>query len=178
MERADLLIHPVRIRIVHALTGQRILTAHDLHELLTDVSLASLYRQLALLVDGGILEVVAERRNRGTVERSYQLSVDRPPVDAETVASATPNDHRRAFTIAVTTLLSEFGAYLDRPDAAPMNDLVGYQQMSLWLSHEELAEFLTQLGRLITAVRAQQPEPGRERYLFSPVIFPTERTKN
>lgn len=92
------------------------------------------------------------------------------------VAAATADDHRRTFGIAMTTLLSEFGAYLDRPDSSPTADLVTYQQMAVWMSHDELEEFLTELFAMVRRLREQTPAPGRDRYLFSPVLFPTERS--
>jgi DNA-binding transcriptional ArsR family regulator len=176
MDTSALLIHPVRLRIVHALSGGRRLTPKELHGLLSDVSVATVYRQVALLEDGGLIEVADERPVRGVVERTYRLTTDRPPVDASAVAAATPEDHRRAFGIATTTLLAEFGAYLDRPGSSPADDLVTYQQMALWMSRAELEEFLTGLGSLLRGLRENAPSPGRDRYLFSPILLPTERT--
>src|SRR5580693_5088430 len=70
---ADLLLHPVRLRILQAFLGDRALTTSQLSAELSDVPAASLYRHVARLVDGGALQVVAERRIRGAVERTYVL---------------------------------------------------------------------------------------------------------
>jgi DNA-binding transcriptional ArsR family regulator len=175
MDISALLIHPVRLRIVHALSGGRRLTPKQLHHLLSDVSVATVYRQVALLEEGGLIEVADERPVRGVVERTYRLTTDRPPVDESAVAAATPDDHRRAFGIATATLLAEFGAYLDRPGSSPAEDLVTYQQMALWLSRAELEGFLTELSSMLRRLRDNAPTPGRARYLFSPILLPTER---
>ncbi|WP_309103994.1 helix-turn-helix domain-containing protein [Microbacterium sp.] len=175
MDHSRLLIHPVRLRIVHALTGDRQLTVAELQHQLENVSAATVYRQVAALVDGGIVRVASERRVRGVVERSYSLTSDRPPVDAAAVAAASAGEHRRAFEIAMTTLLAEFEGYIRRADSSPASDLVVYQQMALWLSREQLEEFLTELTSLISRLRQNAPQAGRDRYLFSPIIFPTER---
>jgi DNA-binding transcriptional ArsR family regulator len=174
MESAALLVHPIRLRIVHTLTGGRSLTTAALGELLPDIPKATLYRHIALLSEGGILRVVAERRVRGAVERSYQLVRDRPPVDAAAIASSTVDDHRRAFTVAMSTLIAEFDGYLRQEGSSPIDDLVGYQQMALWLTAEELAEFVGALQRVVLPLRDKEPRSGRSRYLFSPVLFPTE----
>ena len=73
MASADLLLHPVRLRIVKAFLGERALTTGQLAEELEDVPSGSLYRHVALLVKAGVLQVVAERRVRGAVERTYML---------------------------------------------------------------------------------------------------------
>src|SRR3954469_20006775 len=70
---ADLLLHPVRLRIVQAFLGERALTTAQLREELPDVPPASLYRHIALLVGADVLSVVSERRVRGATERTYTL---------------------------------------------------------------------------------------------------------
>ena len=73
MASADLLLHPVRLRIVKAFLGDRALTTGQLAAELDDVPPGSLYRHVALLAKAGVLQVVAERRVRGAVERTYTL---------------------------------------------------------------------------------------------------------
>jgi hypothetical protein len=51
MTTADLLLHPVRLRIVQAFLGDRALTTGDLRAELPDVPPASLYRHVALSPD-------------------------------------------------------------------------------------------------------------------------------
>ena len=53
MATADLLLHPVRLRIVEAFLGDRALTTSALAAELADVPPASLYRHVARLVDAG-----------------------------------------------------------------------------------------------------------------------------
>lgn len=174
MDPVDLLLHPVRLRIVHAMTGGRALTTAQLCALLPDVSKATVYRQVGLLAEGGILEVYGEQRIRGAVERSYRLHRARAVIDAETAATATPEDHRRAFAAAMATLLGEFNAYLDRDSADPAVDLVGYRQHAVWLSPEELAEMIDELRGVLAPRLANRPSPERTRHLVSPIMFPAE----
>ena len=55
MKSAEILLHPVRMRIWQAFLGDRALTVSDLRAELTDVPSASLYRQVGVLVDNGVL---------------------------------------------------------------------------------------------------------------------------
>src|SRR5690349_846199 len=101
MDAVDLLLHPVRLRIVHAMSGGRTLTTSQLCDLLPDVSKATVYRHVALLADGGVLEVTGEQRVRGAVERHYRLNRARAVIDAGTAASVSKEDHRRVFAVAM-----------------------------------------------------------------------------
>src|SRR3712207_7514085 len=65
MATADLLLHPVRLRIVQAFLGDRTLTTADLRSELPDVPVATLYRHVGVLAEAGVLEVVGERRGGG-----------------------------------------------------------------------------------------------------------------
>src|SRR6185312_13615775 len=76
MDPVELLLHPVRLRIVHALSGGRTVTTAQLCARMPDVSQATVYRHVGLLTDAGILEVAGEQRVRGFVERSYRLVRD------------------------------------------------------------------------------------------------------
>jgi DNA-binding transcriptional ArsR family regulator len=173
MDTVDLLLHPVRLRIVHAMSGDRTLTTSELCALLPDVSKATVYRQVGLLAEGGLLDVDGEHRVRGAVERRYRLHRERAVIDAETAASASAEDHRRAFAVAMATLMAEFGAYLDR-DPDPVADLVGYRQHAIWLSEDEREELIGRLREVIIAMMRHGPGPGRTRHLISPILFPAE----
>jgi len=174
MDILELLGHPVRLRIVHALRGGRVLTTARLGALLPDVSKAMLYRHVDLLAAGGVLEVAEERRVRGAVERHYRLRTDRATVDPETARSLSPDDHRRGFAVAVAALVAEFNAYLDRENADPATDAVGYRQHAIWLSHDELVAMVDELRAAILPRLANPATPDRTRYLLSPILFPGE----
>ena len=174
MDAIGLLLHPVRLRIVHALSGRRDLTTTELCAGLRDVSKVTVYRQVALLVEGGFIEVAGEQRVRGAVERRYRLSQERPVIDVEMAGGMTPEDHRRGFAAALAVLIAEFDAYLDRPDAEPVADGVSYRQGVLWMSHDELAEMTRAIRDVVHEAIANGPAPGRTPYLLSPIIFPAE----
>ncbi|MGV9367780.1 helix-turn-helix domain-containing protein [Amycolatopsis sp. NPDC003731] len=174
MDTLELLGHPVRLRIVHALRGERTLTTAQLGAVLPDVSKAMLYRHVDQLAAGGVLEVAGERRVRGAVERHYRLHRDRASIDRGTAASMTAEDHRRGFAVAVATLVAEFNAYLDRDGTDPSADPVGYQQHAIWLSEDELIAMVAELRAAILPRLANPATPDRTRYLLSPILFPGE----
>ncbi|MBE1495516.1 DNA-binding transcriptional ArsR family regulator [Amycolatopsis lexingtonensis] len=175
MDTLELLAHPVRLRIVHAMRGGRTHTTAQLCALLPDVSKAMVYRHVDLLASGGILRVAEERRVRGAVERHYELRPERASIDPDTAAGLSPEDHRRGFAVAVAALVAEFNAYLDRENADPATDPVGYRQHAIWLNREELIAMNDELRAAILPRLANPPAPGRTRYLLSPILFPSEQ---
>ncbi|MQY19813.1 helix-turn-helix domain-containing protein [Nocardia macrotermitis] len=174
MDALELVAHPARMRIVHALRGGRTLTTAELCARLPGVSKAMVYRHVEALAAAGILEVAQEQRVRGAVERHYRLRAERAVIGAEEAASATVADHRQVFVTAMAVLISEFMAYLDHENADPAADLVGYRQHALWLDRADLEQLIVELRRAIAPAMANEPAPGRARYLLSPILFPVE----
>ncbi|WP_136042652.1 MULTISPECIES: helix-turn-helix domain-containing protein [unclassified Microbacterium] len=172
MTKRDLLTHPVRLRIIHAMSGGRSATGSEIRAALADVPKATLYRHLALLTDGGVLEVDSEQRVRGAVERRYRLNRAASVIDPAMAASTSIAEHRRAFAAAAAVLLTEFNAYLDRPDADPTADLVGYRQHSIWLSPDEREQLISDLRDAIVPHMGHEPSAARSRHLLSPILFP------
>jgi hypothetical protein len=171
----DLLLHPVRIRVVHAFAGGRTLTTAELGEHLPDVPKTTLYRQVGMLTAAGLLEVIGEQRVHGAVERTYRLDRARTRISPQEAAAMTLDDHRHGFTAAMGALLADFSAYLDRPDADPTADMVGYVQVPLWLSTEEIAAMAEQVRAMLMSKIDNAPEPGRRLYLLSPILFPIDQ---
>ena len=173
MTTADLLLHPVRLRIVQAFLGDRELTTAALGELLPEVATATLYRQVATLAAAGLLEVVGERPVRGTTERTYRLRTEAASVGPEDAAELSADQHRQAFQTFVAGLLADFDRYLDRGDVDLGRDLVAYRQAALHLTDEELVEMITELGEVLTRRMALPPE-GRTRRLLTTILLPAK----
>jgi len=174
VDTLDLLLHPVRLRIVHAMSGGRTRTTSDLCARLPDVPKTTVYRHVGLLADAGVLDVVDERRVHGAVERHYQLRRERTMIDADAAASMSLDDHRHGFLAAMAALLAEFNAYLDRDGADPLADSVGYRQGVLWLSPDELAEMIDTVRDVLASRADNEPGSSRRPHLLSMILFPTE----
>jgi len=172
MASADLLLHPVRLRIVQAFLGDRALTTSALAAELADVPAASLYRHVARLVDAGVLAVVAERRVRGALERTYVLRVTAANVGLDEVNKMSAEDHRQAFMAFVAGLLGDFDRYLARHDRDFLRDGVSYRMAALWLDDTEFRELLHDLARVLQPRAANPPGPGRARRILGYVLLP------
>ncbi len=172
--RADVLLHPIRLRIVQALVGQP-MTPLDVMRALGDVPQATLYRHINRLADAGLLQVVHERPMRGGVERTYAVVEQAAHLGADELAGATTEDHFRYFGTFVGTLLADFASYLEGGDVDLAADGVGYRQVPMWLTDEEVVQLSDELREVLRRGYANEPGPGRERRLLSTIIFPDRR---
>lgn len=172
MTSADLLLHPIRLRILQAFLGDRALTTSELRVELPDVPTASLYRHVALLVDAGVLSVVAEHRVRGALERTYVLRSAAASVSLDEVAKMTPDDHRQAFLAFVAGLIGDFDRYLARGDVDLLRDGVSFRMTAMWLDDAELAELARELITALQPRLQNAPKPGRKRRIFGTVLLP------
>ncbi|MFU8875397.1 helix-turn-helix domain-containing protein [Micromonospora sp. SL4-19] len=170
---AELALHPVRIRILRSVAGAR-RTTRDLVAALPDVPQATVYRHVATLVAGGLLEVVEERKVRGTVERVYALPAHGAALGPQDLAAASADDHGRWFTAFVSSLLAEFSRYLSRERIDVVADGVGYQQVVLHLSDAEFAEFAAELVAVIAPRLANQPNPDRVARVLATILMPLD----
>jgi DNA-binding transcriptional ArsR family regulator len=169
---ADLLLHPVRLRIVQAFLGERTLTTGELAAELEDVPAGSLYRHVARLARAGVLEVVAERRVRGAVERTYRLRAAAARMGPAEVAAMSTEDHAHAFMAYVAGMLADADRYLAAGQPDPARDGADYRVGALWLTDAEFADFLRDLAAVIQARVANQPGKGRRRRLLYGVVLP------
>jgi Helix-turn-helix domain len=173
-DSADLLLHPVRLRIVQSFLGDRALTTTQLSAELCDVPAASLYRHVARLAAAGVLQVVAQRRVRGAVERTYVLRVAAARVGLDEVAAMSADDYRQMFMAYAAGLLADFDRYLQRPQLDLLKDGVAFGIEGLWLDDAEFGELMQELYRVLQPRRANAPQPGRRRRLLASVVLPGE----
>jgi hypothetical protein len=172
MASADLLLHPVRLRIVQAFLGDRALTTTQLRAELPDVPSGSLYRHVARLVDGGVLAVVGERRVRGALERTYVLRNSAARLGVKEIAEMSRDEHRQAFLAFVAGLIGDFDRYLARDEIDPLRDGASYNLAAMWLDDAELAELARELYIVLEPRLANQPRGGRTRRLLATVLLP------
>jgi DNA-binding transcriptional ArsR family regulator len=166
--QGDLVLHPVRLRIVQAI-GAGELTTAALAAKLPDVPQATLYRHVARLVEGGLLEAATERRIRGATERTYRLAAG--GADALPPGAAI-EDHMAAFTRFAGGLVADYARYAANPEADPANDGAGFRQVTLWLNDEEFAEFARGFGEVLQKAAAHKPGGSRQPITLSTVLIP------
>lgn len=167
MTTSELLLHPVRLRIVQAMLGHAQTTTRELADRLGDVAPATLYRHVAALVDGGVLEVAAETRVRGATERSLRLDVSRTSVDPDDDGLVDAGRARAGFLAYLASLASAFDDYLAAPRSTLEADLVGFRQVAVFATDEEWREVAATIRDALLPLteRAERPDGARRRIL-------------
>lgn len=172
MTSADLLLHPVRLRIVKALLGDRAMTTKQLAAELPDIPAGSIYRHVARLTDASVLQVVAERRVRAITERTYALRLDSARMQPDEVAAMSLDEHLNAFLAYVSGLLGDFERYIATEPEDPGKDGAGYRVAAMWLTDAELTDYLNELTAITHHRLANTRQDGRRRRMFYTVLLP------
>lgn len=171
---SDLVLHPVRLRIMQALLGGKALTTQQLGEQLPDVTSATLYRQVATLLEAGMIAVESERRVRGAVERTYVLAAAPLQVPEEELHTMSIEDHRRGFAAFIAGLLAGFDSYLATRAPDLVRDRVGYRQVAVWATDEELDAAIAEMRKPVAALAENAQAPGRRLRMITNVLMPAE----
>ncbi|MEU5696096.1 helix-turn-helix domain-containing protein [Actinosynnema sp. NPDC020468] len=172
--RPELILHPVRMRIIMALAARRH-TAKELRALLPDVAQASLYRHLSELRENAVVTVVAERREHGGAEQVYALSTGAAQLAGRDLENATVEDHFRYFAAFAANLIGDFSRYLARGEPDLESDGVGYREVVLHVTDEEFADFLRGFAELVGPLLRNEADPTRTERRLATVTFPVAR---
>ena len=170
--KVDLILHPIRMRILMALSGSQ-KTSQQLADNLRDVPQATLYRHINRLAQAGIIQVVEERQVRGTVEKVYAVETRTTRLTAEDVARFSKDDHLRYFIAFVTTLMDDFSRYIQHSEKIDLAaDGVGYGKFPLELNDEEFSSLTAKMNEVFKPYLNNQPGQDRRRRIFSSIIMP------
>lgn len=175
--RAELVFHPVRMRILHSLLRDGPSTAARLGDVLPDVPPATLYRHLKRLAEGGAIEVVEERPVRGVVERVYAAAAG-ASLGREELEGIPPEAHLRYFGVFVAGLLESFQRYLEGGAADLARDRAGYRQFPMHLSDAEADELIGEMNELLSRAMRNEPRPDRRRRVLTRILIPAPETEN
>ncbi len=171
LSKADLLLHPIRGRILMVLARRRMTTRQIAHAL-PDISQASVYRHVAVLAEAGVLQVVEEIPIRGVIERVYAFDEDAALVRPDEMTTAAPDDYLRYFQMFVDDLMQIYRRYAGQENAHPNRDGVAFWGEILHLTREERREVGEELRSVTRKRRDNEPRPDRLRYYIGRVFIP------
>lgn len=170
-EKANLILHPVRMSIIQVLVGGRKLTVQEMGKYLTNVPQATLYRHLNKLVDGGIIESVEQNQVRGAVEKVYALSSNSAITTKEFMESS-KEEKLGVFIQFVNGLINSFGSYLEQENIDLVKDGMSFRQVDLHLSDQEFVEFVQSLRAVYQKYMQNTPEKDRKKRTVATIMIP------
>jgi hypothetical protein len=172
--RAEMLLHPVRIRIVSEFTGRE-RTVRDLADALPDIPQATLYRHVAALAAGGVLEQAGERAARGPSGRVYRVAPGADRIRPEEMDAVPAAEQRRMFAVFAGSLIDSYAAYVGSGDAVPSADGLAYNRAVVNLSRQERLDFATRFADLVAEILALPPARHRRRYHIASCFIPAPK---
>lgn len=110
MKINEVLGHPVRGALLACLT-ERQLTRQQLHERLPEIPAPTIYRNLRLLVQAGLIYEVDRIKKQGPGEVIYAAVDSGPWVSAEEVAHWSPEERAQALQVWAYSLVASFRSY-------------------------------------------------------------------
>lgn len=138
----EVLLNPVRIRIIQELAIRGNVTAAELGEKMSDVPRTTLYRHINVLLDNNILSVVSEKKIRGSLERTLALNIEEIS-KYNTIENASQN--ALGFLINRYT---KFHNYFNSENADPVQDKIFLNNTILMMDDSEFDQFLLELREL------------------------------
>jgi hypothetical protein len=169
--KENLLLHPVRLRIILA-TAKRQVTAQQLANELPDIPQATLYRNINTLAAAGILSVVQERRVRNTVEKTYAIPYQDLSLTLEDLKNAQPEDYIRLFTQFLGMILGYYVRYIQQGSVDFARDNVFFHMAPVYLSKEETQELGQALNATLLPYTKNEPSPERQRLILGLISLP------
>lgn len=153
----DVLLNPVRMRIVQHLSYLKSATVGKLVELMNDVPRTTLYRHINVLYEWDLLKIVKEEKIRGTYEREYALNIGMLSEASEN------NPIEKSVYTFIMKLLADFDSYFKKQGADPIKDRLFLAENTLLLTDAEFEQFIEEIFAVtkrymnLTAVQERKP---------------------
>ncbi|TWI56020.1 helix-turn-helix domain-containing protein [Halalkalibacter nanhaiisediminis] len=172
-KKADVMLHPVRMRLIQTLLSYNAMTVQQLLEKLDDIPQATMYRHLKHLVDADLIEVINTKKIRGAIEKTYAIKKENLTISEEEVADTPVEEHLRYFMTYQANLLKEFENYVLKHSAKDFaKDGLGFSQTTLHLTADEMAQFGRELGEVIQRFAQNEPKPERQARTLATIFIP------
>lgn len=167
----DLLLHPVRWRIVQHAMGREVTTT-DLKRELPEVAPTTLYRHVAALIDAGYLTVIREQRVRGATERTVTFHQTTPGVGEHEARAMTVEQHRTSLLAMLVQVAGSFDRLVERGGLYARIDQLNYRQVALHVDERDAAAISDGLLKVLAPYF--EDAPGKSRIMLSMISIPEE----
>jgi len=113
--KADILLHPVRMKIVRTLMGHNKegLTPLEMTKRIQDVSQATLYRHIQKLAEANIILVLKEEKVRSVTEKYYIVNLEETNISAEEWKKYSIDDKLNYFLHYQLSIFNQYQTYLN-----------------------------------------------------------------
>jgi len=172
----EVILNPTRVRMLQTLIigNRETITANELCNLLSDVPRTTLYRHINILIDAQLLRVVAERKIRGSVERT--LAFNAAELEKLKDVEDVPQLAFR-FLMLTHAKFEKYFSNKERKTHAFATDAMFLRNWVLMLNDREFEEFLSALRGLLEKYHFEEAADGRKPRDISIICAPPENDK-
>ena len=163
----EILLNPIRMRIIQELATKESMTATELCEKISDIPRTTMYRHINILLDNNILSVVSEKKIRGSLERTLALNIEEIS-GYNTLKNASQN----AWSFLMNRY-ARFHNYFSRDNPDPGKDKIFLNNTVMMMDDHEFDQFLSELRGLLTKYNFETAE-GRKPRDISVISTPIE----
>ena len=167
----DIMLNPVRMRIIQTLAVSETMTATEICKKICDVPRTTLYRHIKILLDNDILSITSEQKIRGSLERTLTINAEKI-MKHNTLENATQN--------AFDFLMKKFALlenYFNNENPNPSKDRVFMNTTILMTTDDEFDAFLFELKELFAKYNFEFSK-GRKARDISIISIPEEKSYN
>lgn len=139
----EVMLNPVRLRIIQELAASGSITAAELCEKISNIPRTTMYRHIKVLLDNNILSVVSEKKIRGSLERTLALNTGEISKH-NTLENASQNALR-----FMMNRYARFHNYFSGENPDPGRDKIFMNTSVLMMDDNEFDQFLSELRELL-----------------------------
>lgn len=173
MSKAELLLHPIRMRIIQQLLLGKPLTIAQLLDTLGDVPQATLYRQINILMKAELIEIIETKKVKGTEERVFSVRKENLQIEENEIEATSQEDHIRHFSIFHGNLFQLATSYLQKtPPKQYKDDGFAYWYTPIHLTDEEFQELVQSVNQVIEKAIHNEPTAERTSRIFAGMFIP------
>lgn len=173
--KADILMHPVRMKMVQILFRHKEegLTPLEMVKMLDDVPQATLYRHLQKLTDANIIRILKEKKVRAVSEKYYVINEEELMFNQAEWGRHTREEKMNYFAFYQILLKSRYEDYLIRKEnSADVADKATFSIAELQLDDETFDQFQKDLQALILSYHQKEHEANAPHLTVGITIVP------
>lgn len=151
VNKADILLHPVRMKIVRVLmtNSQNGLTPLEMAKMIQDVPQATLYRHIQKLTDAGIIKVWKEEKVRAVMEKRYIVNIEDASLHPDEWKRYTMEEKLDYYSYYQLALFNQYQTYLEKIEKQNVNDKATLAMLDVRLNEPVFEEFQQELTELM-----------------------------
>lgn len=153
----EIILNPIRMRIIQELSTGQTITANELCERISDVPRTTMYRHINILIENSILTVVSEKKVRGSLERTIALNI--PEILKHNTLE---NADQNAFGFLMSSY-AKFHKYFNGENPDPAKDRIFLNNTVMMMSDTEFGMFMEDLRQLLLKYSFETAETRKAR---------------